>query len=147
MWVRSSHPDVFLVKGVSKICSKFTGEHPYQSVMISIKLPSNFIEITLRHGCFLVNLLHIFRTPFKKNASGCLILVNEDNKKKDQYSNILRFKMKALFVSYFSIGRDVYQFTRKYEKEIIWIKHILTFSLTLNIGLSITRASRAKLSY
>ena len=25
--IRSSHPEVFLVKGVLKICSKFTGEH------------------------------------------------------------------------------------------------------------------------
>ena len=30
---------------------------------------SNFIEIALRHGCFPVNLLHIFRTPFPKNIS------------------------------------------------------------------------------
>ena len=29
-----------------------------------IKLQSNFIEITLRHGCSPVNLLHIFKTPF-----------------------------------------------------------------------------------
>ena len=36
---RSSPPEVFLGKGVLKICSKSTGEHPYQSV------------ITLRHGC------------------------------------------------------------------------------------------------
>ena len=34
---RSSHPEVFLEKGVLKICSKFTGEHPCRSV-ISIKL-------------------------------------------------------------------------------------------------------------
>ena len=39
---RSSHPEVFLTKGVLKICSKFTGEHPYRSA-ISIKLQSNFI--------------------------------------------------------------------------------------------------------
>ena len=26
---RSSHPEVFLAKSVLKICSKFTGEHPY----------------------------------------------------------------------------------------------------------------------
>ena len=51
---RSSHPEVFLRKGVLKICSKFTeerpcrsvistkSEHPCQSV-ISIKLQSNFI--------------------------------------------------------------------------------------------------------
>ena len=29
---RSSHPEVFLEKGVLKICSKFTGEHPCRSV-------------------------------------------------------------------------------------------------------------------
>ena len=55
-------PELFLGKGVLKICSKFTGEHPYRSV-ISIKLQSNFIEITLRHGCSLVALLHNFRAP------------------------------------------------------------------------------------
>ena len=34
--------------------------------MISIKLLSNFIEITPHHGCSPVNLLHVFRTPFAK---------------------------------------------------------------------------------
>ena len=70
---RSSHPEVFLEKGFLKICSKLTGEHPYRSA-ISIKLQSNFIEITLRHGCSPVNLLYIFRTPFLKNTSGRLLL-------------------------------------------------------------------------
>ena len=65
---------MFLGKGVLKICSKFTGEHPCQSA-ISIKLQSNFIEITLRHGCFPVNLLHIFRTTFSKNTSEWLLLL------------------------------------------------------------------------
>ena len=53
--------------------SKFTGEHPCQSV-ISIKLQSNFIEITLWHGCSPVNFLYIFRKPFPKNTSGWLLL-------------------------------------------------------------------------
>ena len=35
---------------------------------------SNFIEITLWHGCSPVNLLHIFRTPFSKNTSRWLLL-------------------------------------------------------------------------
>ena len=70
---RSSRPNVFLVKGVLKICSKFTGEQPCRSV-ISIKLQSNFFEITLRHGCSPVNLLHIFRTPFPRNTSGWVLL-------------------------------------------------------------------------
>ena len=56
-----------------KICSKFTEEQPCRSV-ISIKLQSNFIEITLRHRCSPVNLLHTFRTPFPKNSSGRLLL-------------------------------------------------------------------------
>ena len=50
-------------KGVLKIWSKFTGEHPCQSV-ISIKLKSNFIEVTLRHGCSPVNLLHFLHWVF-----------------------------------------------------------------------------------
>ena len=70
---RSSHPEVSLRKGIRKICSKFTGEHPYGSV-ISIKLQSNFIGITLRQGCSPVNLLHIFRTPLLINTSRWLLL-------------------------------------------------------------------------
>ena len=64
---RSSRLDVFLGKRVLKICSKFTRERPCRSA-ISVKLHSNFIEITLRRGCSPVNLLHIFRTPFPRNA-------------------------------------------------------------------------------
>ena len=73
---RSSPPEVFFRKGFLKIWSKFTGEHPYRSV-ISIKLQSNFIETTLRHGCSSLNLLHIFRTPFYKSTYGGLLLANE----------------------------------------------------------------------
>ena len=52
---RSSGPEVYLGKGVLKICSKFTGDRPCESA-ISIKL------------------LHIFRTTFLKNTSGWLLL-------------------------------------------------------------------------
>ena len=69
----SSLAEVFFVKVVLKICSKFTGEHPYRSV-ISIKLLCNFIEITPRYGCSPVNLMHIFRSPFSKNTCGWLLL-------------------------------------------------------------------------
>ena len=62
---------MFLGKVVRKIFRIFTGEHPYRS-LISIKLLYNFIEITLRHECSHVNLLHIFRTPLPKKASGGL---------------------------------------------------------------------------
>ena len=71
---RSSRPELFLGKGVLKICSKFTGEHPCRSA-ISIKLQSSFIETTLWHECSPSNLLYIFRTPFPKNTSGWLLLL------------------------------------------------------------------------
>ena len=71
---RSSPPEVFLEEGVLKVCSKFTEEHPCRSVIL-IKLQSNFIEIALRHGCFSVNLLHIFTTPFPKNTTAGLLLI------------------------------------------------------------------------
>ena len=55
-----------LSKGVLKICSKFTGEHPCWTHHIP--------AIILQHGWSLVNLLHIFTTPFPKNTSGGLLL-------------------------------------------------------------------------
>ena len=70
---RSSGPELFLGKGVVKICGKFTGEHPCRSV-ISKKSLCNFIEIILRRGCSLVNLLQTFRTPLPKNRSEGLLL-------------------------------------------------------------------------
>ena len=70
---RSNPLQVLLEKGILKICSKFTGEHPCRSV-ISIKSQSNFIEITFWHGYPPVNLQHIFRTPFLKNYLGELLL-------------------------------------------------------------------------
>ena len=73
--IRSSHPEGFLGKGVLKICSKFTGEHPCRSA-ISIKLRRNFIDIALLHGCSPVTLLHIFRTPFPRNTAGWLLSVS-----------------------------------------------------------------------
>ena len=70
---RSGPPEVFLGKGVLKIYRKFAGENPCRSV-ISIKLQNNFIKITFKHGCSLVNLLYIFRTPLLRNSSGRMLL-------------------------------------------------------------------------
>ena len=70
---RSSPTEMFLIKGVLKICSSFTGEHPCWSV-ISIKLLCNFCKITSRYGCSSVNLLHVFRKPFSKNTSRGMFL-------------------------------------------------------------------------
>ena len=70
---RSNPWEVFLEKGVPKIYSKSTGEHPCQSA-ISIKLLCNFIKITLRNGCSPVNLMHILRITFRKNCSRGMLL-------------------------------------------------------------------------
>ena len=77
---RSSPSELFLEKGVLKICNKFTGEQLCCSV-ISIKLLSTLLKSYFGMG---VNLLHIFRTPFPKNTSGGLPLsknVTSDLKK------------------------------------------------------------------
>ena len=69
---RSSHPEVFLRKGVLKIHSKFTGENPCRSV-ISKKLHIYIytyvcIYIYIYIHIF-IYLLYIFRTTFLKNIS------------------------------------------------------------------------------
>ena len=71
---RSSRPELFLGKGVLKICSKLTGEHPCRGVIL-IKLQSNCVKIAIQHGCSLVNLLHIFSTTFHLNTPGRLPLI------------------------------------------------------------------------
>ena len=75
--IRSCPPEVFLGTCVLKISSKFAGEHPCRSA-ISIQLQRNVFEILLWHGCFPVNLLHNFGTPFPKKASGGLLLMYLD---------------------------------------------------------------------
>ena len=69
---RSSHREVFLGKGVLKICNWATLLKSHFGM--GVLLQSNFIEIALRQGCSPVNLLQIFRTPFLKNTSGGLLL-------------------------------------------------------------------------
>ena len=56
--------------------AKFQGTPSLQNTSgrLLLKRAGNFIEITLRHGCSDVNLLHIFKTPFPKNTSGWLLL-------------------------------------------------------------------------
>ena len=64
---------MFLGKGVLKICSIFTGEHPCRSFIL-MKLLCNFLEIKLRHLCSPVNLLHIFSTSFLRTPmEGCFL--------------------------------------------------------------------------
>ena len=68
--------EVFLGKGIMKICRKFTGEQPSRSA-ISIKLIWNFIEVALQHEGSPVNFPHIFKKPFPRNTSGWLLLAQQ----------------------------------------------------------------------
>ena len=98
---RSSRSDGFLVKGVPIMCSKFVEEHSSRSV-ISIKLQSNFMEITLRHGCSPVNCCifskHVFlRTPL----GGCFcILSNGSRVCKSDEGLLSAFKVFILHVGH-----------------------------------------------
>ena len=97
-----------LRKRFLKICSKLTGEHQCWSV-ISITLHSNFIETTLRHGCSPVYLLHIFRTPFRTNTSGRLLL--------------FEIAIKRFVVRMFSLSRQNFvQNNKKYHQKLNHIK-------------------------
>ena len=96
---RSCCPELFFGRSLLKICSKFTGELPYLSV-ISIKLQSSFIEIALWLGCSPLNLLHIFRTPFHKNFS-VEVLLNFD------ICNLVFFSINRFIISpiFFKLGK------------------------------------------
>ena len=85
--IRSSHQDVFLGKGVLKIFSKFTAEHPCQS-MISIQLLCNLTENELCHWCSPVNLLHIFRKPFPMDGCFLELFSKIDNGKKPKFTEL-----------------------------------------------------------
>ena len=93
---------MFLEKDVLEICSKFTGKHQCRSA-ISIKLQSNFVEITLRHGCSPLNLHHIFRTPFPKNTSGPLLeeKINAQTGKPMAKKVIIKFLFLILTLNHF----------------------------------------------
>ena len=101
---RSSFPEVFLEKGILKICSKFTGEHPCR-IAISIKLQSNFIEIALWYGCSSVNLLHIFRKSSPENTSGGLLLSFEELLRKNHRREVtlnFHFSLEGFFKTVFT---------------------------------------------
>ena len=125
--------------------------------MISIKLLCNFIEITLRRGCSLVNLLHIFKTLFCKNTSVELLLykcdkwlaiskyhVNETWRAVSKISTSLRLKTarlttKEFCYQYFFQQRNAKKsnnFNRKWNKwsirSQICFVHVLYFPLTLS---------------
>ena len=94
-------------KGVLKICSKFTGEHPCRSA-IPIQLLCNFIEIAFRHECSPVTLQNIFRTPFLRNTSGWLKGYSETLTRFNNFSKTDSKKMKKYMIEIKSIILKIY---------------------------------------
>ena len=88
---RSSHPEVFLGKGILKICGKLTGEHPCRSV-ISIKLQCDtcrhFKTRTEEHikkdnKSHIFKHLHSSETCFDSYNSLCFKIIDKANSKFD----------------------------------------------------------------
>ena len=90
---------MLLEKGVLKIGSKFTGEHPCRSAIS--ELQSNFIEITLRHGCSPANLVYNFGTPFLKSTSGWLLPTKLRN---DNTGKYLESSLKRITINWKNNG-------------------------------------------
>ena len=100
----SSPPQVFFEKGALKTCSNLQNSTPAE-VMI-LKWQSNFIEIKLRHECSAVNLMHIFGTPFYKNAFGGLLLC------------IIWLILQSIdtYIRFATVGTQVIQFLNFHDK-------------------------------
>ena len=69
--------ELFLGKGVLKICSKFTGEHPCHSAILIMQLYWNRTSAWVLSCKFAA---YIFTAPFPKNTSGGLLLLLHSNK-------------------------------------------------------------------
>ena len=110
---RSSRPEVFLGKGVLKICSKFIGEHPCRSV-ISIKLLCSVMY------CFLIDT----HSLFSYTRSGSRKIAPQENSNANPKPNpdpdggtIFRTPPEAqACVNIFPVPRRENQLTKKREK-------------------------------
>ena len=134
-------------KNVLKICSKFTGENPCGSVIL-IKLICKFVEITLRHGCSPVNLLHNLWTLFPKNTSGWLLLFDEsfcENRSWLSYTKIsivdlwLGPKYVFLLLVFFHFEEKSLQF--KKVGKLLLFATVLTGSWTQEVNWTYIRCS------
>ena len=72
-------------------------------------------QITLRHGCSPVNLLHIFRTPFYKNTYGALLLT------------IIFTNLVTIFTSLIDVHESIFS-------HVIPARNLLTKVLTCNFN-------------
>ena len=109
--------DLFLLWILPSQREKVLQKHPSRSVLrkrCSENLQSNFIEITLRHGCSPVNLLYISKTPFPKSTSDRLMLVLQFN-----YFTVRNiFHIQILVI--FSFSQEKHSFTLLFYIKIMF---------------------------
>ena len=90
---RSSHPEVFLGKGILKKCSKFTGEHPAEwcSPVNLLHISEHFFLKTSIEGCF--SKLHQSETSLILSVIYSIILsfVRIFNRILNHFSPLLNF--------------------------------------------------------
>ena len=63
---RSSHPEVFCIKGVLRNFAKFTGKHLYQGLLFNKVAGVGLFLQNTSGGCFCINLLFISFSPSKR---------------------------------------------------------------------------------
>ena len=68
-----------------KKCGNFTQDRPFRTVISIMLQSSRFIEITLRHRCSPMNLLHVFRIHFSN-----LLHIFRIPSSKNTYRRLLR---------------------------------------------------------
>ena len=111
--------DLFLFRILPSQREKVLQKHPSRSVLrkrCSENLQSNFIEITLRHGCSPVKLLYISKTPFPKSTSDRLILVLQFN-----YFTVRNiFHIQILIIPFFSFSQEKHSFTLLFYIKIMF---------------------------
>ena len=83
---------VVLIESCSKNMQQIYRGRPMPKCF-SIKLQSDFIEITLRHGCSPVYLLHIFRTRATKNTSGEFFLKIDVTNMNNYSSTAVKYRL------------------------------------------------------
>ena len=116
---------------------KFTWDQSCRSVFLT-NLWSNFIEVTLRHVCSPVHLLHIFRIPFTKNTSERLFLnVMHINKCISKWCSKYGIFIKAIDwtrnMNYWNIGLYETNFTKTYNT-VGYVKSDSTFMVLFNVN-------------
>ena len=120
-----SVPDVFIPL-YNSLCKPLVPGVPLVPALLC-----NFIEISLRHGCSPVNLLHIFRTPFPKNTSGELFLCCKH--------------LLLAFTTFVILGCGVKKYCKevlyswKWGKRINWILEILLGKYLFKVSSKDTR--------